>query len=354
MSFSIFGVGNSPPSDSGLYDLESVAYTNANTGVTAGDSRTPPTWVTDGSFNWPTEPTTTRSVTVTTMADLQARVAEDGWLITIPSAFGTQSGNVSVTGDNIDVVMSNSATINGDLSLGPSGSGRAQYHRWTGGNINGNVEWRRVDDVIIDDVYSDASGGANQGGDGCSRVVLMNSTLEVNGPTANNWALHNQTPTVGLCFDWLIANCVIAGAASGGQTHRLNGITRLIHVDSGFNPTGRTTFGIRTHSENQYVWFADCIVCYQWNGDANVGQSTEFAYAIDRGMVERCDFYGNSNAICNNGVWGPNNITIQNCNSFNTNNDTGSPAVSGAAGSGNVGLAWNGVAPGNGNMGAQR
>jgi hypothetical protein len=288
------------------------------------------------------------------MADLQARVAEDGWLITIPSAFGTQSGNVSVTGNNVDVVMSNSATINGDLSMGPSGSGRAQYLRWTGGNVNGNVEWRRSDDVIIDDVYSDASGGANQGGDGCSRVALLNSTLEVNGPTQNNWALHNQTTTVGLCFDWIIANCIIAGSGSGGQTHRLNGITRCIHLDSGFNPTGRSAFGIRFHSEHQYVWMADCIICYQYNASANVGGASTYAYAIDRGLFERCDFYGGSNAIANNGEWGPNGMTIQNCNRHNTAGSTGTPDTSGASGSGNVGIPWDGTAPGNGNMGAQR
>jgi fibronectin type 3 domain-containing protein len=334
------------------YDLTTIAHTNSGQGVAAGDPRTPPAWVTDGTFQWAAEPQNiSQFETVTTMAQLQSFAGNSQIQITIDPSFGSQSGSVDFTGQDMRIIANDSVTINGDISIGPRGSGSTSRIHWSGGNCNGEFEFRRGDDYIIDDMFCDSIGsGMDSAGIpyGGRRIVVMNSTFRVFSVPENNWAIHNTaSPPGGLWSDWLLANCYYAGAAPSGQTHRLNNIVRLIHVDCTFNPEHLNTFGIRTHMECQYVWFADSVVVRQWNAAPEPDGTTgpDWLYSIDRGLVERCDFYGNSSsAIVNNGVWGSNGMTIQSCRQYNIAGSTSTPFTSGASGSGNVAAAWDGSA----------
>ena len=160
------------------YDINTIKATSV--------SRPPPAWV--SSFQFPTAPTTAASVTASTIGALQSAVGVDGNEITIPA--GTYSGSITVSGDDIDIIMSNNATIQGSVVI--TGS----RIRWTGGNFVGtgggdfsvSGSAGGVYDLLLNDISVIADANANNFSGGRDRIVVINSTLDQQGSTVNRWA----------------------------------------------------------------------------------------------------------------------------------------------------------------------
>lgn len=251
--------------------------------LTSGGTRTVPF-----SYSWPTAPSTSSQVTVTTMADLQTQVANSNIEITISAAFGTQSGNVTVTGDDVDIIMSNSATINGEVSFG-SGT-RCARVRWTGGNISGGpLGGDNWEDVLIDNVNAQftGSGTGNWSGSNGYRLAIINSTLQRTGGTgAGDWVMFCQPGNRG---DWILAN--VKFITNGSQNNRFQGLTNFIVVDSVFNPDGNSANGFRIHASTTNVWFNNVIVRGPWLNYPSTGHSS----GIINGTFENITKYGNGN-----------------------------------------------------------
>ncbi len=112
-----------------------------------------------GSYSWPSPPVTTSVENVTTIGEFQSAVSMSDVLINV--AAGTYTGDINITGSNVDIVMSNSATLNG-LAYSSQGYGGpwSSHIRWTGGNIDmgtgslaaGSTAWLGVEDVLFQDI----------------------------------------------------------------------------------------------------------------------------------------------------------------------------------------------------------
>ena len=239
------------------------------------------------SYNWPAPPSTVSSQTVTTMSQLQSAVTVDGNRITIPDSFGAQSGNLTITGSDIDITMSNGATINGRIQIG-SGTNRASRIRWTGGNMTGgpfNID--SADDLLIDDFHATTNGqennwtGGGGTGQGIRRLAVINSTIEVTNETTNAWAIFvAPTPNE----DFIFANLKVI---SSGQNNRLQNVHRLIIVDTILNPDGRSVNSFRTHDDCTDVYVRDTIIGHGgWLANARGG-----SYGIANGTFERVTKY---------------------------------------------------------------
>ena len=188
------------------------------------------------AYSWPDVPTTFRAETVTTMAALQAAVQIDGNAITIPASFGTQSGDLYITANDLDIIMSNSATVNGRVEYG-NVNNRASRIRWTGGNVTGGpLILDRAQDIMFNNIHVTSNFMGNWSG-GASRIAVINSTIEIfrlPDGRGGGWAIFD-TP-VGQT-DWIVAN---VNLISDDQNNRFQGITRLIIVDSAFNADGQS------------------------------------------------------------------------------------------------------------------
>jgi hypothetical protein len=204
------------------------------------------------SYSMPADPVTTRDVTVTTASQFNSEAATAGTLIRVNSSF---SGNVSITANDIDVVMSNSATITGNLTLG--GGSFANRIRWTGGNISGLMQGVRYADALFDNfqVTAEGNGAApidlNVPVSAVARVAFINTTFRVaGGSSSNGWALYFAGGT-----DLIFANIAVF---SIGQNNRFMASNRLLIVDSVFNPDGASGNGMRIHDASNNVWIKDC------------------------------------------------------------------------------------------------
>ncbi len=301
------------------------------------------------AYSWPAPPSTGTSQTVSTISQLQSAVAVSGNRITIPASFGTQSGNVTVTGSDIEIIMSNSATINGQIQLGGAGN-RATRIRWTGGNMTGGpFRIDSADDVLIDDFHSITDGrenswtGGGGTGQGIRRLAVVNSTIEVINQTNNAWAIFTSaTPNE----DWILANVKVI---SSGQNNRLQNIARLIIVDSIFNPDGRSVNSFRTHYDNTDVYVRDTILgAGGWLADGMGGN-----LGIVNGTFERVTKYGNPGAFVTNSEQ---TGTFNDGTLYSANGTPGQEAfIGGFTGSNNIIRAWDGQAtPDGSSYGANR
>lgn len=222
--------------------------------LTAGGTRTIPF-----DHQWPTAPTTTRSVTVTSASQFNSEAAIDGTQITVGSSF---SGAISILGNDIDIVMSNAFTITGNLTIG--GASYANRIRWEGGNVNGVLSMPRGRDLLFDDWYILGTGTSTHNLTAASqpfnRVAFINTTLEFQ-PTGgtDGWSLYMQ-PTGylgnGQSSDLILAN---AKLISGGQNNRMQDVDNIIIVDSITNPTNTSTNGMRLHYGCDQVYIANTI-----------------------------------------------------------------------------------------------
>lgn len=334
--------GGEPPATGNLYDLTTV---NNPAMSWNGQSRTPPTWVTDGTFQWPNEPTTNTQTTVTTMSALQAAVQQSNIQITIPASFGTQAGSLNMTGSNVDVIMSNLATINvtGDFDLV-----NANTWRWTGGNVISSARIRlRGTDMIFDDFYARSTGDTGNFS-GAVRLALLNSTIAQSPETNNSWAVYTLPTTTQ--NNWIFANVKLT---STGQNNRFQNVDNLILIDSVFNPDAGSANSMRLHKEIDNMWLAD--VELGQGGFLNTAD-TGYAYSLDNATFERFVVHTSLRAIVTDSDQINSTIRDSISRTTNTNDISGTPALGNFQNlGGNVHEAWNGTTyPDYSGIGAQR
>lgn len=321
-AFPLVRVAGGPPSSGALYD------------ITLGGTRTDaPSWVTDGTFEWPIAPTTSVSETVSTIGELQAAVAIDGNQITISA--GSYVGNVTITGTDVDVICSNSATITGTVSWGNGGV----RQRWTGGNVNGYLDINgasgRAYDIIWDNINCtfDSSAGDNDLSSRFSRVAILNCTITGTGSNGSGgWCLYcgyTNLPT-----DLIIANTKL-DHAGGSQTLRLQGVTRYILIDGSHNASGNGVNAFRGLA-NDYVWISDMVMYGAWLiGD---GTGAHLNMTLRNLTLKRLAGYGNTAAFFTDG--GTSTGTWDDSNRYNTDGTNGAASVSPFTGSNNNNVAW--------------
>tara|TARA_S200002703_G_scaffold1223_3_gene2082 strand:+ start:4689 stop:5960 length:1272 start_codon:yes stop_codon:yes gene_type:complete len=329
-----------PPAPGSLYDLETIRSTSG--------ARTPPTWATDGSFSWPNEPVTTQSETVTTMAELQAALQVSGNQITIPASFGTQTGLIDITSSvsDIDVIMSNSATINHD---GFRLNGTRM--RWTGGNVIGTAG-NQLDiggtDIIMDDMVAESN--TDEGSfNSAVRLAILNSTISQDGAgSAGGWAMFNMpnhTQT-----DWILANTRVE---SSGQNNRFQNVKRLIIIDSVLNPDGVSANSLRMHDDTDYVWLADTEIGYK--GILSYAEPG-YTYGFNHATWERVVYHSHLPALLINSTNA--NSTAEDClvKTTDTGDLSGAPGLDGMTDlGGNTMEFWDGTTyPDYSAIGAQR
>jgi hypothetical protein len=295
------------------------------------------------SYSMPADPVTTQEVTVTTAAQFNAYAGQSpttgtagGWRITISDSF---SGNVTINANDIDVVMSNSATISGSLTISPSSSPRRSRIRWTGGNVTGGVTVEIPNDLLLDDFRSVSAISMLVWEP--ARFALINSTISMSG--GGNFALFLSP--VATRFDHVVIGNSIIEHTGGGQTSRIQNVHSLLIVGSVFNPTGSVN-GFRMHYACNNVWVRDTWVrnginLHQANPDDSGPSVTNAlfdnfdAYADDPGFDP---FYSNSSGITNS-----NTGTLQNSALYRTRGSGIASVANFVDGGGNTGEVWDGV-----------
>lgn len=175
------------------------------------------------AVTWPTAPTTTTTVNVSTMAAWQAAVAQSGVLINV--AAGSYVGDLNFTGNDIDIVMSNGATLFGAPHMNPGANARISRLRWTGGNIRSGttqVVLRAVRDVLFNDVHFTGAFILHRNTTlvaSTERFAFMNSTLDGRESGQDHPFMVQQDAATPFHVDIILANTKFFGA--------LNSATRL-------------------------------------------------------------------------------------------------------------------------------
>ena len=311
------------------------------------------------SYNTPADPVITREVTVTSSAQFNSEAQTAGTRIIVNTSF---SGSVSISANDIDVVMSNSATITGNLTLGGYNS-RATRVRWTGGNISGRLLGVNFQDTLFDDFYLHSGPDFNDltaGGQRFDRVAFINTTIRNTGnPSGNGWALFVlQRPTDphrGIIF----ANFKVQ--STGLHAFRLMSVNDIVIVDSVFNPDGTAaSTALRIHLNSTDVWVKDSWV----RGNvhmAGVDNAAGDAYPqVVNGLFDNVDRYVSLDLYTYSVTQPPfSSGEIRNSRMYSTNGagsgTFGAPSGGWTLGTGNDRVAWDGVAvPDYSNVGAVR
>lgn len=286
MSFSIFGVGNSP-SGSEIYDL--------------GDHTIP------YALNWPTAPQGELSVSnVSTIGELQFAAEQNSIEINIPSGV-TLIGDVDVTGTDVKINCPNNSTVQGVVTFGDVSRPARQW--WHGGNIDGAINVDRIDDLTITNLHWSTSDGETGGNwtigtaPGFARVALANCTFD--GDTATlGWFIFTD-PGDGQT-DLIMCNVLFNPASPGYQNLRLQGITRLTVVDCYACPQNNVT-AMRVQQGNQDVYIADSII----------GNSLQWSDATNLHMLRVKRFQIGSNSFASGGT-GMTDCTVNECPLWST------------------------------------
>ncbi len=202
-----------------------------------------------GTYNWPTAPSTSSTENVTTIGQFQSAVGNSNVLINV--AAGTYTGNLDITGNDIDIVMSNSATLNGYVKMEPGGGSFVNRVRWTGGNINtggvqaiGNYPWTGVYDILFKDVDIDGEVYLNRDFStkrATRRVAFVECTIDgrTSGDDFTIYMQNDTTPHE----DFIMANCKMYNAVN--NCIRLQDVTRTVVVESAFNVGDESVGGFR-------------------------------------------------------------------------------------------------------------
>jgi hypothetical protein len=233
-------------------------------------------------YDWPTAPTTTGTTNVTTIGQFQTAVATSGYIINV--AAGTYTGNLDVTGSDLDIRISNSANITGNVVLGSAA--RSARVKITGGNfVDGMFKFYDsgtggIDDLLMDDVYinSDAtfSGDGHHeftNGGGWSRHAWINCTVGIyNANSLGGWCFYANMH--GFPEQTTQGSCILANVKfiSDAQNNRMMQMEDLIIVDSVFNPDNASVNGWRLAQGSNDVFMRDTTVVssIQFNsGSAN-------------------------------------------------------------------------------------
>jgi hypothetical protein len=221
----------------------------------------------DFAYDWPTAPVTTTTVEVDTCAEWQAAANDTATLVNV-AAGSYGACDITVTGSDLDFVISTSATIDGGALLFRD----LDDVRWTGGNlVDGDLAGHRFTDLLIDNFcvnnfaensdeinnFVDDNSTATNGA--WSRFAIINSTFALYGNTgtAGSWAFYVNPdgfpagPTTG---NLILANFKVL---STGQNNRFMAADNTVIVDSVFNPDGVSANGMRIHQESTNVYMAD-------------------------------------------------------------------------------------------------
>lgn len=324
--------------DAEQYSLLNVKHAGIGGDSTlAGAARTPPVFVTDGTYQWPTLPSPSLDTVANTGAELTAALAAGSRRITIPAGFGTQTVNVAI-GDDTEIIMSNSATIDGDLTWVGDRS------RIIGGNhIGGVFEPNGGNDITVDgfNTLNDSGTGNNWGGGvgEHQRIAILN-TIMGNTNATGDWVVFTSPTNVQ--SDWLFANVRMYGDS---QMTRFQQVDNLIIVDSVLDPDGSSVSALRTHCEMNNVWVADTHITSGWLSDPRDG----YNYGMDNATFERFQNYTSLRALCaepEGGDIDQQNSVIRNsiCNTSNAGDISGTPDIADFSdGGGNVHRVWDGV-----------
>lgn len=255
------------------YSNTQTADTDEDTGIPTNAERiaaiiggyTPP-W--DYTQYLPADPVTTREVTVTTVNGFNNEAAVPGTKIFIGADL---TGTLSISASDIDIVAYTNdvhRTITGKIGI-TIGQSRI---RWTGGNYIDhtpqNIIWRRVSDVLFDNVYCETAFYINlDGGIGGRRIAWVNCTLDLR-PVENtgekNFPWFGLQGSQGAHTDWFILNCkserALAGIELGHACTRLQTCDRAIIADSAFGMVGNdgNDTGIRISVGSRIGWIKNC------------------------------------------------------------------------------------------------
>lgn len=294
------------------------------------------------AYSTPADPVTTRDVTVTSAAQFNAEASTGGAIIRINTSF---SGDI-VLRSNCDVIMNNSATITGNLTLG-SFSFRCSGARWTGGNINGRLLGNNFQDVLFDDFYlnsgsafNDLTAAANR----FDRLAFINTTIQNEGtPGGSSWAIFTlQRPTdqhQGIIF----GNFKVISDAL--HAFRLQSVNDIVVFDSVFNPTGAASSGMRIHLNSTDAWVKDSWI--RGNLHLNEVSGSDGYPQVLNAVFDNTDRYEALGVYAFLAPVSPSNSGSIINSRLHTTAGAGDGTVSGGggitAGSGNDRVAWDGV-----------
>jgi chitodextrinase len=349
-------VSTAGPADSGQTDAAPSGTNGARiSAILAG--RSP-----HFAYNTPADPVITREETVTTATAFNAAAATSGTRIIVNTSF---AGDVRIRANDIDVVMSNSATITGNLNIGDNGI--VSRVRWTGGNLMGNIWAWRHHDLLIDDFYALTTGSGSEDNHGFGkgaydqatffrRLAILNSTLQVRKSSSTDgtsWALYTPQNTSPLTsslrhedFFFLNSKTICRGL----HGHRIMSIRRAVYCDAVFSPDGESGSGIagsclRIHLGTDYVWIKD-----SWGrGNMPVGHVSTAGEGphVQNAIFDNFDRYEqDDNYMFADQMGGYSNSgTVINSTLYTTAGASGSIGISGGVtiGSGCTRAAWDGV-----------
>lgn len=264
-----------------------------------------------------TAPTTTRTATVNSASEFNTQAGIAATQITIGSSF---SGSISVTADDIDVVMPNNLTITGDLTF--DGINRL---RWTGGNIDnsGNgMDWRNFRDVLFDDVVIEAALLMYSNNREAQRLSMVNTTVDSRANTGTSqFAIYSQQNQFG--YDgFIFANIKADNAVN--SAFRLQSATNTVVVDSAFmmlrQDIDQTAFRFSVESNNAYVAGTASKPMY-WCGRAHFSYLDAGAFAIQNAEFDNIIQYRSFGTMATHA--GSNSGSVANHTLFSSNFNVG-------------------------------
>ena len=324
MTFGLFSPGNPVPGAE-PYDL------------TNGGARNGPDHFASG-YQWPIAPELSLSDAVSTIAALQSAVAIDGNEITLTAGFGTQAGDLNITGDDVKIIAPNSATVDGNIVW----AGRRIH--WVGGNHTGGyLAASNAYDVLIDNLNSyNEAGTENNFSTMRERFAIINSTLRGNA-TSNGWLIYADALADNA--DFIFANVKLQHDNSGAQTFRVNRVTRLIIADSYLNVGNVAGNSLRMHAGTRDIWIPDSVVGRGWLNSGNPGGgNSQYPYGTINALIERMIKYADGGHAYLNSDHSQDSFINDGTLYSADGPGTGTPSTGSYGGTGNTEEAWNGQA----------
>jgi len=203
---------------------------------------------------WPTEPATTATINVPGDMSFKAATATSGSRIVVADNY-SGAGRTSGWGNDIDIVMSNSATVSG-INFND-----AQRIRWTGGTVTGGMNGNGFRDILINNVhvFNDSGSATNWAVTQVpfQRLALINSTFDSSG----GWGIFVR-PTSNYATgprhrDMIVANSITRTAHY--QAARIMSVVNLVVVDSVGLNSAFPQSSWRIHYNSQNVYFENTI-----------------------------------------------------------------------------------------------
>lgn len=188
---------------------------------------------------WPAVPSTSATINVPADMSFASAVQQSNRRIVV--AAGTYTGGLSITGSNLDIVMSNSATLTGNISMA-SGNQRI---RWTGGNVGTLANGCRFTingggafaDVLFDDWSFNGRFEVLSTGTTTSRFAFINTTFDgdprsqFSSQNDGSFMLFQGAGNVNSHTDWIFANVKMDTHSSSNFMCRFMETHRLLVVD---------------------------------------------------------------------------------------------------------------------------